>query len=139
MSAVLDINQYLKTDSTLVALSGKGSLDIYPAVAYEDDAAPVILWWASFGTASHGMEYFRVDNIRYRIYDTDSYRCLRMGERIVRLLNLADYSQKNIPSPSYMIKWSFLVRGEFDGPEFQREGWYSYTIDFEVSWLPVAS
>jgi hypothetical protein len=131
-----DINTYVKLDSTLVALSGKTSLQIRPAVGYENEEAPVILWWYTPAIRNPEMPFWRIDRLHYYLLDTDAERCIAMGERIISLLNLSDKARRAVASPSYHGKWIFLAQGNFDGPA-EREGWYRFRIDFEVSYMPV--
>jgi hypothetical protein len=132
---IYDINTYLKTDSRLLSISGKSALNIMPAVGYEEDTAPVILWWYSPNIRNPELPWWRTDKINYYILDQDADRCIAMGERIISLLNLSDGIRTAVASPSYHGKWVYLCSGSFDGPA-EKEGWYRYRLEFDVSYLP---
>ena len=104
-----------------------------PATGYDDEVAPIILWTYMTKIRSPELPWWRVDQIDYHIFDTDADRCLQIGERIINILNVSDKIDK---MPSYNLgQWSFLAYGNFIGPA-EREGWYQYTLCFEVSYLP---
>jgi hypothetical protein len=134
---IYDINTYIAMDGRLKQLSGKSELFIEPAVGYELEDGPVITWWYYPGIKSRELFFWRMDRLRYCIFDTDAARVIAMGERLIQLLNLGDDSRTSIYSANYHTKWSFLATGRFDGPT-KKEGWYKFDIEADVSWTPNA-
>lgn len=130
---IYDINQYLQADSQMQTLMENNNFIITPGVAYDETAAPFIMWTYYVDIKSPELPWWRIDKICYDIFDDDADRCLRIGERIISLLSITDKIQ-NIPS-YHLGLWCFLEKGNFIGPQ-EREGWYSYRLDFEVSHLP---
>lgn len=131
---VYDMNTYLQSDTTLKTLTGKDPLFIEPATGYSEEVPPVILWWYYPGIATRDIPGWRLDRVVYMILDSDSNRCLSVGERIVSLLD----KQRIMPaiaSSANTAKSCLLVYGNFEGPAI-REGWYRYKIEFQVSWVP---
>ncbi len=131
---IYDINTYLKNDSTLISLSEKDSIEIEPAVGYEDSTPPVIVWWYFPGMKDIDLQNWREDQVRYTVMDDDAVRCIAVGERIISLLNKTSEIRRLVSS-SNTGRYSYLTKGELMGPVI-RDGWFRYRIDFTVSYTP---
>lgn len=130
---IYDINTYLKADTTLIALSGKSSLSIYPMIGYENDQPPIILYWYYPGIYSKEMPWFNKDVIKYQVLDSNADRMFAMGRRIQDLLSNS-YASK-IPSTTSSGKWGALLKGSTHEPFAQRDGFMKYELVFEIAWI----
>jgi hypothetical protein len=135
---IYDINNIIKTDTTLKTLAGDVTTNVvmYPTVGYEDTEPPFILYWFFPGIMEKELYFVRVDQIQYTIYDTDSDRCYNMGQRVIDIMNKGDSIAGTIPSSIGRALWSFLIRARQDSP-IQREGFYAYELLFEVGYVPL--
>lgn len=128
------INNCLATDATLVSLSGKQSLDIYPNKGYDDDVSPIIIYFWLPGVMNVDQYWMRQDSVLYRIVDTDAERCFAMGNRIIELLAQSTSPRTTIQSNLYVVKWIKFVDSQNLNPE-QYEGFYHLSLKFDIIYV----
>lgn len=135
---IIELNNYIENDTTLIALTGKPSIVLRPMVGYETDTSPVILYWWYPGIKSVEAYYINEDSVKYTVLDEDFDRCLSIGNRIITLLNKADNIQNaGTGFTNFIPKCTFLTRAETLVPT-EREGFYSFTISITAIYVPIA-
>lgn len=130
---VYDINSYVETDSDFLTVAGVDEITFRPAIGYENDASPLVIYLWNPGIQAPESFFIREDVIIYRIYDVDADRCFRISEDIIRLLNVTDGIQ-TVSSTDYIPKWMYLRRSSMEQPS-EREGYYYVTLEFVLGYV----
>jgi len=130
---LFDINTYIKADATLLSLSEKSAIEIFPMVGYAESVPPIILYWYYPGIVSKELPWFNKDMIKYTVLDNDAERLIKMGNRLQDLLSSSD--SVKIPSTTSSGKWGALLRGSTHPPAAQRDGFMRYELLFEMAWV----
>lgn len=135
---IYSINQYLQSDATLLSLAGKASITISPMIGYDEDTAPVIIYFYSPDIKSEEMYYIHHDTIWFTILDTDIARGYAIRDRIIALLNHSDLIQTKPIADTYgRLLYMNLYRSA-DRRPVNPEGYYEISSLFEFCWIPAS-
>lgn len=133
---IYSINQYLQSDATLLSLAGKASITISPMIGYDEDTAPVIIYYYSPDIKSEEMYYIHHDTIWFTILDIDIARGYAIRDRIIALLNHSDLIQTKPIADTYgRLLYMNLYRSA-DRRPVNPEGYYEISSLFEFCWIP---
>lgn len=133
--AVYDINEYLKSDSTLTAIAGK-QMNFYPIIGDGDDNGPLVVYYVNPTVPSVESWWNRYDVVEYIIFDTDIDRLLRIGERFIEILSKGDeISQPNgaIGTDTRILSTYFIDASLQEAME--KDGWFRHSISFSIHYV----
>lgn len=130
--SVYDINTYIKNDTTISNIAG-GTIDIFPAIGYEDAAAPFIVYYFSPGVPSVEAFWQRADAVLYSVYDTDVVRALDISERMIEMLAKGDEISQSggVAGTDFRILSTELTDTALEAPE-ERVGWHRVNLEFLI-------
>jgi hypothetical protein len=132
------INQYIQNDATLLSLTGKASITISPMIGYDEDTAPVIIYYYSPDIKSEEMYYIHHDTVWFTVLDTDIARGYAIRDRIIALLNHSDLIQTKPIAGTYgRLLYMNLYRSA-DRRPVNPEGYYEISSLFEFCWIPAS-
>lgn len=133
--AIYDINEYLKSDSTLTSIAGK-EMSFYPIIGDGDDNGPLVVYYINPGIPSVESWWNRYDVVEYIIFDTDIDRLLRIGERFIEILSKGDeISQPNgaIGVDTRILSTYFIDANLQEAME--KDGWFRHSISFSIHYV----
>ena len=133
--SIYDVNNFLKTDSTMVSIAGK-QMNFFPAVATDGEAAPFIVYYYNPSISSPDTWWKRNDYVRYSIFDTDVDRMLKLSERILEVLGRADKINQTggITGTDVRFLSSYFIKSSMSYP-LEKAGWYRMNLDFRLCWV----
>lgn len=133
--SIYDVNNFLKTDSEVVAIAGK-EMSFLPAVATDGESAPFVVYYYNPSIYSPDTWWKRNDYVRYSIFDTDVDRMLRITERFMEILGRGDKINQSggIDGTDVRFLYSAFISSNMSYP-LEKAGWYRMNLDFRICWV----
>jgi hypothetical protein len=134
---IYSINDYLQSDTALVAASDKDNIIFRPFIGNDDEIAPIFLYQYSPDIKSVDQYYINTDRVWYTILDTDVDRGFHLQKLIIDLLNHSDKIQNQPIDDTYgRLLYMQLIRTVQRQPSTS-DGFYQLSSLFEFGWVPM--
>lgn len=140
----VEINTALKTHLDSLNVSMYQNIKVFPFSAYDETAAPFIVYYETAGTQNEEQWFLRVSNVMYYVYDNNISRMKDIAYQIDKFLNVGDdvaeiRGKITVPSSTYgslryRLKTSRKVAGSTLAP-IEREGFASQMLNFRMVYV----
>jgi hypothetical protein len=133
---IYSVNDFLQNDATILSLSEKEEITIFPMVGYDEEVAPIIIYDYLPDIKDEHMFYIHHDRVIYSVLDVDAERGFAVRNEIISKLNQSDEIQLEAIDDTYgRMLYMNLVRST-DRQPTQPEGYYQFISIFEMCWIP---
>lgn len=142
----VELNTALKAYFLQENESASKNIKIFPLSAYDETAAPFILYFEYSGTQSEEQWFLKVANVMYYVYDNDISRMKNIAHQIEQFFNVGDNVQNiknliSVPNASYgPLRYRLTNSRKVSGsvlPPVEREGFAAQMLNFRVVYVDV--
>lgn len=130
--AVYDLNSYLKTKASIVAIAGK-QMSFFPIIGYGDEAAPFVVYTYIPNIPTVEAFWNRYDSVNYSIYDNNIDRLYQLTEAFIELLAKGDQISQSggVTGTDTRIYSTYFVDATSE-EAMEKDGWFKMNLNFII-------